>query len=392
MDLNKIFLKDACPTKAGGQAILEGIMMKGEDRTAVVIRMPDESLHLKTIMNSAPSKPARIPLLRGVFVFVSSLVQGTKILMYSADVLESYEGEGTEQYEKDKLTVWLENKFGEKGAWNVMLYTSVILAILFTVGIFIVAPTAVVNFFGNYITNEVALNLIEGVFRILLFVLYILLISKMQDIKRVFQFHGAEHKCIHCFENRLELTPDNCKPFYTLHPRCGTSFLMFVMVISLILFSLLGWPNLFWRVTSRILLIPVIAGLSYELLKWAGRSDNLLVKILSLPGLYLQKLTTAEPDEKQLEVAIAAMKAAMVPKEAPCYEGPCDLAGNPLPPSGEDKRENSQMETGSAENEKDDEKDDEKDGGNMREAGTAEENTDEDGKAQLNTTGEDKWA
>jgi uncharacterized protein YqhQ len=133
--------------------------------------------------------------------------------------------------------------------------------------------------------------------------------------------------CIHCYENNLELTPENCLGFYTLHPRCGTSFLMFVMVISLVLFSLLGWPDLFLRITSRLLLIPVIAGLSYELLKWAGRSDNFLVKILSLPGLYLQKLTTRTPDEKQLEVAIAAMKAVLADKSAPCVEGRCDNAG-----------------------------------------------------------------
>ena len=148
------------------------------------------------------------------------------------------------------------------------------------------------NFLQLYIISGIALNLIEGVFRILLFVVYILLISKMPDIRRVFQFHGAEHKCIHCFENNLELTPANCQEFYTLHPRCGTSFLMFVMIISLILFSLLGWPNLLLRVASRLLLLPVIAGLSYEVLKLAGRSNSSIVKILSLPGLYLQKITT----------------------------------------------------------------------------------------------------
>ena len=335
MDLKKIFLKDACPTKIGGQAVLEGIMMKGEDRTAVVVRLPDNSLTIKTELAPASKKVAKVPIIRGVVAFVSALVQGTRILMHSADVLEAYEGPvseeygGTaiEEYEKDKLTLWLEKKFGEKGAWNVMLYASVVLAIVFTVGIFIVAPTAVIHLFSVFITNEVALNLMEGVLRILLFVAYIFLISKMKDIKRVFQYHGAEHKTIHCFENGLELTPENCKQFYTLHPRCGTSFLMFVMVISLILFSLLGWPNLFWRITSRLLLIPVIAGLSYELLRWAGRSDNWLVKFLSMPGLYLQKLTTNEPDKGQLEVAIAAMKAVMVPKDTPAYEGPCDLNG-----------------------------------------------------------------
>lgn len=329
MDFKKIFIKNANPTKVGGQAVLEGIMMKGEDRTAVVIRKPDGKLHIKTELLKKSGKLRKIPVLRGVFIFVDSLVTGTRTLMYSAEVLESCEG--GQEHEKDRLTVFLEQKFGEKGALNVMLYFSVLLAILFTVGIFIIAPTAVVSIFKYITVNEVALNLIEGVFRIALFVVYILLISKMKDIQTVFRYHGAEHKCIHCYENELELTPANCKTFETLHPRCGTSFLMFVMVISLLLFSLLGWPNLLWRITSRLLLIPVIAGLSYELLRWAGRSDSAAVKLLSIPGLLLQKLTTKEPDEKQLEVAIAAMKAVLVPADTPVYEGGCDIEGRLTP-------------------------------------------------------------
>ena len=324
MDLKKIFIKNASPTKVGGQAVLEGIMMKGEDRTAVVIRKPDGSLHIKTELLKKAGKLKKVPILRGVFIFVDSLVTGTRTLLYSAEVLEECEDEVCE---KDKLTLWLEKKFGEKSAYDIMLYVSVVLAILFTVGIFIIAPTAVASVFKHITENEVALNLMEGVFRILLFVGYILLISKMKDIQTVFQYHGAEHKCIHCFENGLELNPENCKPFETLHPRCGTSFLMFVMVISLLLFSLLGWPNLIWRITSRLLLIPVIAGLSYELLRWAGRSDSPLVVALSIPGLLLQKLTTNEPDEKQLEVAIAAMKAVMVPADTPVYIGACGKDG-----------------------------------------------------------------
>lgn len=331
MDLSKIFLKDACPTKVGGQAVLDGIMMKGEDRTAVAVRLPNQDIHIKTEKLKKPGAWVKIPILRGVGVFVSSLVTGMRTLMYSADVLESYDGPEAQEYEEDKLTMWLEKKFGEKGAWNVMMYASVVFAIIMTVGIFIILPTAAVNWLGHFTSNEILLNLVEGILRIVLFIAYIAAISKMQEIKNVFRYHGAEHKCIHCFENGLDLTPKNCQDFYTLHPRCGTSFLMFVMVISLILFSLLGWPNLVWRITSRLLLIPVIAGLSYELLKWAGRSDNLVVKILSMPGLYLQKLTTAEPTDQHLEVAIAAMKAVMVEPETPCYEGLCDKDGKPLP-------------------------------------------------------------
>lgn len=336
MDLKKIFLKDACPTKIGGQAVLDGIMMKGSDRTAVAVRFPNGDIHMKTEKLQEPSKWTKIPIIRGVVTFVASLVTGTKTLMYSADVLESYDGPDAVEYEDDKLTMWMEEKFGEKKTWNIMLYASVVIALVLTVGIFIILPTAAVNWLQHFTESEVLLNLIEGIVRILLFIIYVLAISKMEDIQNVFRYHGAEHKCIHCFENGLELTPDNCQEFYTLHPRCGTSFLMFVMVISLILFSLLGWPNLFWRITSRLLLVPVIAGLSYELLRWAGRSDNVVVKILSMPGLYLQKLTTAEPRTEQLEVAIAAMKAVMVDPETPCFEGHCDKDGKPLPKEEDD--------------------------------------------------------
>lgn len=243
MDLKKIFLKDACPTKTGGQAVMEGIMMKGEHRSAVVVRLPDHSLHLKTEQVDANSRWSKTPIIRGIAVFGSSLVQGVKTLMYSADVLEAYEGEG--EMETDRFTLWLEARFGKKGAWNIMIYMSVILALAFTVGVFIIAPTAAVSWLKIFTTNEVILNLSEGILRILLFVLYVLAISRMKEIHRVFQYHGAEHKSIHCLEKGEELTVENCQKYYTLHPRCGTSFLMFVMVISLVLFSLLGWPSLF---------------------------------------------------------------------------------------------------------------------------------------------------
>ena len=334
MDLKRIFIKDACPTKIGGQAIIEGIMLRGADRTATVIRLPDRSLHIKTEKLPKPRKINKIPVLRGVAAFVSSLVIGTKILMYSADVLEAYEepedenGEKKQKESEGRFSAWFARKFGEKALWNLMIYSSVIFAVIFTVGIFIVLPTALVNFCHRFTENEIILNLIEGLLRIVMFVMYIVLIRRMSDIRRVFQFHGAEHKCIHCFENGLELTPANCQQFYTLHPRCGTSFMMFVMVISLVLFSLLGWPNLVMRIVSRLLLIPVVAGLSYELLRWAGRSDGIVVKVLSLPGLYLQKLTTCEPDDEHLEVAIAAMKAVMVSEDTPTFTGKCDLDGN----------------------------------------------------------------
>lgn len=329
MDLNKIFIKDACPTKIGGQAVLEGIMMKGPDRTAVVIRKPKGDMHIKIAAPTPPSKWSKVPIIRGVLIFVDALVTGTKTLLYSAEVLEN--SEGGEEYEPDKLSIWLENKFGHNGAFNVMLYTSVVLAILFTVGVFIILPTGAVNIFGIFTANEIALNLLEGLLRILMFVGYVVLISRMKDIRTVFQFHGAEHNCIHCYENGLELTAENCGKFETLHPRCGTSFLMFVMVISLLLFSLLGWPGLIWRISSRLLLIPFIAGLSYELLRFAGKGDSALIKLISVPGLALQKLTTLRPDEKQLEVAISALKAVLNTDGPKDFVGLTDINGNLFP-------------------------------------------------------------
>ena len=326
MDLSKIFLKDACPTSVGGQAVMEGIMMRGVERSAIAVRLPDGRIHIKTTANGGKKKWMKIPLIRGVVSFVTSLVQGTKTLMYSADVLEACWPEEEEE-KPGKLETWITEKFGEKAVWKAMIYLSVVIALAFSIGVFILLPTVVANFVSGLIDSKFVMNLVEGLFRLILFVVYIALIARMSDIQRVFQYHGAEHKTIHCFENGLELTPANAQQFYTLHPRCGTSFLMFVIVISFILHLLMGWPGLAMRIASRLLILPVVAGLSYELLKWAGRSDNWLVKVLSMPGLYLQKLTTNEPDDEQLEVAIAAVKAVMVPEDTPYFEGICDKDG-----------------------------------------------------------------
>ncbi|MBR6585395.1 MAG: DUF1385 domain-containing protein [Firmicutes bacterium] len=328
MDLKKIFLKDACPTSIGGQAIMEGIMMRGPKRTAIAIRLPDGRIHMKTQPTPKASKWAKMPLVRGVVNFVASLVQGTSVLMYSADILEEHY---PEQYEKDKFDIWVEEKVGKEKAWKILMVLSVVLALVMSVGIFMMLPTMVTGILTKLTENILLLNLAEGVARILIFIIYIWAIAKMPDIARVFQYHGAEHKTIHCFENGLELTPENAQSFYTLHPRCGTSFMVFVMVIAVLVHAFMGWPSLWLRVASRLLVLPLIAGLSYELLKWAGRSDNIIVKILSLPGLYLQKLTTNEPDFSQLEIAIAAVKAVLNDgEEVPYFEGIADLEGRPV--------------------------------------------------------------
>jgi len=325
--------------------VLEGIMMKGENRTAVVVRADKGRLHIKTEKLPVRSKAAEIPIIRGVYIFVTTLMTGMKTLIYSAEVLELlYEEEpekAAEENKGDSQDVGnskgkgkdkKKDKENEGGIpFEVMIAISVAIAIAFVVGIFIIVPTIAVNFLGAYTDSAVLLNIFEGVLRIALFVVYVVLISRMKDIQTTFEFHGAEHKTIHCFESGLPLTPANADRFETLHPRCGTSFLMFVMVIALLLFSLLGWPDLLLRITSRIVFIPLIAGLSYELLRYAGSSDTALVKALSVPGLLLQKITTRVPDASQLEVAIAALKAVIVPAEAPDIEGFCDTDGKLLP-------------------------------------------------------------
>jgi len=317
MDLNRIFIKNAKPTKIGGQAILEGIMMRGAKALAIAVRLPNGDIHLTVEPLKPSGKWKKIPVLRGVIAFISSLVMGTETLTYGAEVLEAADKDNP-AYQKDKLDLWMEKHFGEKGGMAIAMVLSVILAIALVVGIFILLPTVVMDWIkGLGIESVIALNLIEGVLRIVMFTVYVWAISLMGDIKRVFMYHGAEHKTIHCYENGLELTPENAQTFYTLHPRCGTSFLVFVMIISLLVFSFFGWPTLWLRVLSRLALIPVIAGLSYEFLQFTGRHDGAFVKACSLPGISLQKLTTKEPTLDMLEVAIAATNAVLPSHENP---------------------------------------------------------------------------
>lgn len=336
MDFDKIFIKDCNPTKMGGQAVMEGIMMKGADRMAVAVRRADRTINVRETPLKERGKWVKWPIIRGVVTFVDSLVTGTRTLMYSAEVLEEDIG-AEEEYEPSKFENWLEAHFGEKGVFNFALYLSVVLALVLSIGVFVLLPTWLVGVLGKVISSTIVLNLIEGVLRIIMFLIYVVAISRMEDIYRVFQYHGAEHQTIHCYENGLELTPENCAQFETLHPRCGTSFLMFVLIISLLLFSLLGWPNLAMRILSRLLLIPVVAGLSYEVLRWAGSSTSGIVKILSVPGLLMQKITTRVPDESQLEVAIVAVKACLQdrPAEERIYD--VDSQGNPVDRSAQDE-------------------------------------------------------
>jgi len=347
IDYSKIFIKEACPTAIGGQAIMEGVMMQGPDRTAIAMRLPSGELYLKTKKKGEQSKAAKIPFIRGIVSFVNSLVRGMGTLMESADILEEY---APEEYaeEPGKIEAWINKRFGEKAAWNFLMTSALLFAIVISLVFFVILPTWVVNFLGRWIGSAVVLNLIEGVLRILMFVGYVAAIRSMKDIKTLFQYHGAEHKTIHCFENDRVLCPENAEQFYTLHPRCGTSFLVFVLIVSLLLFSFLGWPNLFWRITSRILLIPVIASISFELLRWAGRSNGKIVRILSWPGLQLQRLTTAEPNRDQLEVAILSLKAVLVDPATPEISGFVDKDGNVVRSKAEEEAVAREMEAWAA--------------------------------------------
>jgi len=320
MDLDKIFIQNCSPTKYGGQAVMEGVMMRGSDREAITVRLPDGRMRIKiTPVKRAPGWK-KIPIVRGVVSFVLSLVSGTKTLLWSADVLEeAIDADGKE--EGDELPAFLVKLFGEKGAWNAMMFGSVLLSLAVTVVVFVLGPTAVVSVLKRVTDSVLLLNLAESLVRVAVFLVYLALISRMNEIRRVFQYHGAEHKTIHCYENGLELTPENARPFLTLHPRCGTSFLVFTILIALIVHAFFGWPTLWLRILTRLLCLPVVAGLSYELLQWAGRSTNPIVKILSVPGLATQKITTKEPDDSMLEVAIASLKAVTEDSAPKTFDG-----------------------------------------------------------------------
>ena len=297
-------LKEVKKTSIGGQALIEGIMMKGPSKIATAVRKPDGEIVIKesNIKQIFKHKFFKLPIIRGSFVLIDSLVNGVKELMYSAEFYG-------EDYEEDALDRFLKKVFKDK-ADTAIIYTSVIIALVFSIAIFILGPTILTNLLKNIIKNSFLLNLVEGIVRVSLFVGYVYLVSKLEDIKRVFMYHGAEHKTIYCYEYGEELTVENVQRYSTLHPRCGTSFLINVLLISIIVFSFFGWPNPLLRLVIRLAMLPVIAGLSYELNRYVGRSssDNIFTKIIAYPGFLIQKITTKEPDDSMIEVAIAAMK------------------------------------------------------------------------------------
>ena len=291
-------------TLIGGQALIEGIMMQGPDKRSIVVRGP-EGLIKKVEPLKKRTGIAKWPLIRGVVNFASSMVSGVKALMYSAEFFPEDEADA----QPSKFEQWLEQKLGSEKLEKAVVSFSVFLGVLFSVGLFFLLPTLLSGIFDRWIHNAVIRSLIEGVIRIAIFMGYMILISRMKDMKRVFSYHGAEHKCINCIEHGLPLTVENVMKSSKEHKRCGTSFLLIVMVISILFFLVIRPETLWLRLVSRILLIPVIAGVSFEFLRLAGNSDNPVVNLLSKPGLMLQGLTTKEPDEKMAEVAICAVEA-----------------------------------------------------------------------------------
>lgn len=281
---------------------MEGVMMKNGDRYAVAVRKEDGEIVIKTEEYQSFIKNKKIlslPFVRGVFNFVDSLILGMKTLTYSA-------GFFMEEEEAEKKAVSREEQ--EKKD-SLLMGVTVAFSIILAVGLFMVLPYFISTLFRRFTDSAMAISLLEGVVRLSLFIGYILLISRMDDIQRVFRYHGAEHKCINCIEHGLELNVENVMKSSKQHKRCGTSFLLFVMLISVVLFLFIRVESPVWRVVIRILLVPVIAGISYEFIRLAGRSDNKLVELLSKPGLWMQNLTTKEPDESMAEVAIASVEA-----------------------------------------------------------------------------------
>lgn len=299
-------------TSIGGQALIEGIMMRGPKKQAIVVRNQEGGLEtkvedLKFVKEKYPI--LGLPFIRGSVNFIGSMVTGVKALTYSASFFPD-----EDVSEPSKLDMWLEKHLSSDKAEKAIISLSVVLGCLMAVGMFMLLPTVLAGFVAKYVESRLVCNIFEGVFKIALFIGYMWLCTNIKDIKRIWMYHGAEHKTINCYEQGLELTVENARAQTRRHPRCGTSFMFLVIIVSILVFSVVSWSNVFIRMILRIVMLPIVVGISYELIKIAGRYDNLFTKIISAPGKALQGLTTAEPDDSMLEVAIEAMKL-VIPEE-----------------------------------------------------------------------------
>ena len=300
----------------GGQAVIEGIMMRNKDKYAVAVRKPAKSIDVDIQECGGIAKKYKIttlPFIRGIFSFIDSMVIGIKTLTYSASF---FEDEDEQEEEPGKFEKWLLNKFGEKAEKVVMGFT-VCLSIVIAVALFMILPLFIADVIEKYVpvVTQSHVPVIEGIVKIIIFIGYLLLISLMKDIQRTFMYHGAEHKCINCIETGKVLTVENVASSSRFHKRCGTSFLLIVMVISIIFFVLIRTDIVWLRYVIRLLLVPVIAGISYEFIRLAGKSENKFINLLSKPGLWMQKITTKEPTDDMIEVAIKAVEAVFDWKE-----------------------------------------------------------------------------
>ncbi len=301
-------------TSIGGQALIEGVMMKGVSETAMAVRLPDGTIDVEKWQTKSPKdRPFwfRVPFLRGIFNFVDTMITGYKTLMKSAEKAGFEEEEEPSKFDK-----WIEEKLGDK-MMAVVSVISLVLSLVLALGLFMFLPAFVVWGveklglpLGNFKT------LVEGIIKMAVFLLYIVLTAKMKEIKRVYGYHGAEHKSIACYEHGEELTVENVRKHSRFHPRCGTSFMFLVLFVSILVFSVfqVPWDNLLLRVLIKVALLPLIVGIGYELIKLAGRHQNILTKIISAPGLWIQRITTNEPEDDQIEVAIESLKAVL-PRE-----------------------------------------------------------------------------
>ena len=294
-------------TSIGGQALIEGIMMRGPFVTSMATRMPDGSIDVETWLTNKGNKvhwTRKVPFLRGIFNMVDSLVVGYGCLMKSA------EKAGVEEEEPSKFDRWLEQKLGDN-MMKVLGGFAVVLGVALAAVLFIFIPTGLSSLLRPVVGTGIVLSLIEGLIKVFILVGYMALCSRMKEIRRVFEYHGAEHKSIACYEAMEPLTVENIRPQCRFHPRCGTSFLFLVILISIIIGSFISWKNALLRAAIKLLLIPVVVGIAYELIKLAGRCDNILTRVISAPGLWLQRITTCEPDDGQIECAVAALKAVI---------------------------------------------------------------------------------
>ena len=315
-------------TMIGGQALIEGIMMRGPEKDAIVCRTKD-GLDLQVSDRKLPKEgsPLKWPFLRGVVNFFDSQVTGVKALLHSADLNPDEEFSG----EPGKLDLWLEKKLGNERFQQFLIYSAAVLGLLMSIGLFFLLPMIIGGFFDGVVKSMVGINLIEGLVRMVIFMAYMILISRMGEMKRLFAYHGAEHKTIRCYEARLPLTVENVRLQTRLHPRCGTSFLLVVMILSILVFSVassalleavpaleairgsIGYRLI--MIAFKLMLLPVVVSIAYEINRWVGKNDNAFTRLLTAPGLWMQNFTTNEPDDDMIEVAIAAVNAVLPEKE-----------------------------------------------------------------------------